>query len=516
MDFICNKKYIIIPASFNAANKRLLFFVEGKLVYDLLVALDFEKPEYNFPVNLERFKGKQISIKCDEGVELSFEQRDVIETDYSGSLRPLAHFTAKRGWINDPNGLTYYKGKYLMYFQHNPVATTWENMHWGFAESTDLIHWKEHEDVLFPDEFGTVFSGSGMVDKKNISGLKQGEEDPILFFYTCAGNTSEASKGQPFTQNLAYSLDGGKTLIKYEKPIIKQLAFENRDPKVIYYEPEDCYVAPIFLEGHEYAIFKSKDLYNWQEIQRLELSKDWECPDFYPLDYKDKGVKWIFSGASDRYLIGSFDGNHFTPETDLCQLNYGDCSYAAQSWSDLPGGRRVRTAFAKIVIPGMPFGCCMNLPQEMSLRSINGQMKLCATPVKEIESLYKTSYCFENYSVNSENIFRQDLNFRACDISLEIFTEKGFELNVYGLRIRYAAAEQLLRVKDCSAPIKGCKKVVTLRIICDTIYTELFAEEGSVFMGISHTQEESKKFLSITSEQAVINELKLAELTSFY
>lgn len=330
--------------------------------------------------------GRTMQLVCEPDVPLQLAQTDEPVLDYSGKYRPWAHFTARRGWINDPNGLTYHRGRYLMYFQHNPVATTWQNMHWGSAWSTDLVHWQECGDVLYPDEHGTIFSGSAVVDEEGRTGLGN---DAILCFYTCAGNTSRISAGKPFTQNLAYSTDGGSTLRLYGQPVIGHIAGENRDPKVIRYEPDGSYVMALYLQEHEFALFRSEDLLHWQELQRLTLPDDAECPDFYPLpvDGDPERVKWVFIAASDRYLIGSFDGKRFVPETEQLRLNYGSASYAAQTWSGVPG-RRIRTAFISMVIPGMPFGCCMDIPQEMSLRTIGGQLRLCAAPVRELEALY--------------------------------------------------------------------------------------------------------------------------------
>lgn len=127
-------------------------------------------------------------------MEVQIKESNTRNDVFDGKYRPYAHFTAKRGWINDPNGLVYYNGQYHMFFQHNPVDCKWENMHWGHAVSNDLIHWEEKDIVFYPDEDGTVFSGSAIVDWKNVTGLKQNENDVILIYYTCAGSTSEASK----------------------------------------------------------------------------------------------------------------------------------------------------------------------------------------------------------------------------------------------------------------------------------------------------------------------------------
>lgn len=117
----------------------MYFYIDNELVYDLVVRLDNNTPDYKFPVDLKRFKGKKIKITSSPIVDICFDKAEEISFEYDGKYRPLVHFTAAKGWINDPNGLVYANGKYLMYFQHNPVATTWENMHWGGAVSDDLM-----------------------------------------------------------------------------------------------------------------------------------------------------------------------------------------------------------------------------------------------------------------------------------------------------------------------------------------------------------------------------------------
>jgi len=518
MEFYCDSKYIFIPASFHAQNKRILFYVDDKLVYDFTAALEYDEPDYEFPLNVKRFMGKKIRVECDKNVELSFRGGDNADTDYSGKYRPCAHFTAKRGWLNDPNGLTFYNGKYLMFYQHNPVAVTWENMHWGYAVSDDLIHWKEKDIALFPDENGTVFSGSAIIDTRNITGLKENDNDVILLFYTCAGSTSETSKGRPFTQNLAYSVDGGETFVKYGKPLIGQIRGGNRDPKVVYYKPDDIYIMSLFLEEHEFALFRSRNLLDWEEFQRITMAEDAECPDFYPLaaDGDKNNIRWIFSAASDRYYIGVFDGKKFTPESGLKRLNYGNSSYAAQSWSDIPDGRRIRTAFARVVIPGMPFGSVMDIPQEMSLRTINSELRLCAKPVKEIEKLYLKTDSFEKIRIDGENPFSYKTEEKCCDIELNITDCSSFLFSLFGMEIEYSKENGILRCQDKEAPVSGINGIVALRIVIDTVYAEIFADGGSVFMGMSYIRDGSLNKLEIRSDEAVIDKLTVSPMGNFY
>ncbi len=129
--------------------------------------------------------------------------------------------------------MVYYEGEYHLFYQRNPFGWAWGNMTWGHAVSKDMLHWKSLSDALHPDAMGTMFSGTGLVDKNNSGGFKTGDEDPILLFYTSAGGTNPWSKGVPFTQSLAYSNDRGRTWTKYEgNPIVEHIRGGNRDPKV--------------------------------------------------------------------------------------------------------------------------------------------------------------------------------------------------------------------------------------------------------------------------------------------
>lgn len=519
MEFLCDTNYILLPASDNAQNKRLYFYIDNELVYDLVVRLDNNTPDYKFPVDLKRFKGKKIKITSSPIVDICFDKAEEISFEYDGKYRPLVHFTAAKGWINDPNGLVYANGKYLMYFQHNPVATTWENMHWGSAFSEDLIHWREFGDVLFPDKDGTMFSGCAIIDKDNRCGFQQDDTPVILYYYTSAGHTSETSKHKPFTQCLAYSTDGGKTLIKYDKnPIIENLAYENRDPKVIYYSPLDIYIMVLFLDGHSFAILKSENLTQWQKIQEITMPDDSECPDFYPLTVENDSdnIKWVFSAAADRYYIGSFDGKKFKIETKQKRLNFGNASYAAQSWFNTPDGRRIRTAFASAVIPNNSFGSCLNIPQNMTIKKIHNNMYLSALPIDELKTLYKDSVTINNVAISNSNPYIKRIDSRACDISISADVSNSFSLELFGLKITYGSNSKTLFCLDKSAPLKCCGHNLNLRVIFDTVYAEIFADDGTVFMGMTYIQDSNLNRLEINSEKATIHNISISELNSIH
>ena len=527
MEFYCESKYLVLPINYRAQDKRLRFYIEGELVYDLVAAIDACEPDEKFYINMERFKGKTIRITTEPQVEFPIEQSDTGVADkdaYCGKYRPLAHFTAKRGWLNDPNGLVYHQGKYRMFYQYNPAACTWENMHWGYAVSEDLMHWEEKDIALYPDQDGTMFSGSAIIDKDNVTGLKTNENDVILLFYTAAGSTSETAKDKPFTQCLAYSTDGGETFVKYEKnPLIEQLAPGNRDPKVTYHEESKQYVMAFYLEDSEYALYVSENLLDWKEIQRIRIPGEIECPDFFPLavDGDSNNQKWVLIGASDKYLIGDFDGKEFVQSVEKpMQLNYGNASYAAQSWSDMPDGRRVRISFYSGEFTGSPFGSCMSIPAEMSLKTIQKETKLCISPVKEIENLYDGVCEPGDVELNEKNPYEVRLDGKSYDISFRIRLEEKtvFEWTLFGLALKYDAEKEILSCLDKEAHVSVKDGVLDIRIVIDTICAEIYANSGSVFMGTYYIQDISlnKMRMQVEKAAAKVEDMKIAKLSAFW
>ena len=117
-------------------------------------------------------------------------------------FRPKYHFSLNKGWINDPNGLVWFCGKYHLYFQCNPYSNNWDKMHWGHAVSDDLIHWEECEPVLVPDKIYEDYSKGGC-----FSGSVVVYEDKIYAFYTAVTLVNGEITQR---QCMAYSFDGYK------------------------------------------------------------------------------------------------------------------------------------------------------------------------------------------------------------------------------------------------------------------------------------------------------------------
>ena len=101
--------------------------------------------------------------------------------------RPQFHFTPKKNWTNDPNGLVYYKGEYHIFYQANAKGINWGPNTWGHAVSRDLVHWQQLEDAIKPDKYGWIWSGSAVVDWKNTAGFQTGKEKALVALYTTGG-----------------------------------------------------------------------------------------------------------------------------------------------------------------------------------------------------------------------------------------------------------------------------------------------------------------------------------------
>ena len=239
------KKYLVLPVGKYVDSRKLVLVHDGKTAVDIDLRLDYVNPSEYVCLDISKYRGDELTVEVLQDVIPEDIQSDAPPVNYSSSrsFRPQVHFTPDYGWINDPNGLLEYtspvtgKKTYHMFYQYNPYDTVWGNMHWGHAVSSDLIRWEHRPIALFPDGFGTMFSGSAVIDRENRSGLKEGEEDVILLFYTAAGGSNLLSEGKKFTQCLAYSTDGGETFRKYaDNPIVPHIAGENRDPKVIWCE----------------------------------------------------------------------------------------------------------------------------------------------------------------------------------------------------------------------------------------------------------------------------------------
>ena len=532
-EFTFNKKYLLFPVKFETPEYLIHVRIDNELVREFSVNLVSGEPDYWVYLEIDEFKGKKATVLINRLPSKTRKAFDSIyQSDtfpgqdklYKEKLRAQFHFSAKRGWSNDSNGLTYYDGEYHLFYQHNPYACAWGNLTWGHAVSTDLVHWEELGSALHPDELGTIFSGGGVVDHKNTSGFQTGVEKPIVCFYTNAGGDNPWSKGKPFTQSMAYSNDRGRTFTKYQgNPIIDEIKGGNRDPKVIWHEPTGKWVMVLYVEDRQMDFFTSDDLKTWTKTSRLKSFH--ECPELFelPVDGNENHKKWVFHGGSGDYFIGDFDGSKFTPESEPIKYSYGNAFYASQTFSNIPeeDGRRIRIGWATIdYVPGMPFNQIMNFPVVLTLGKTDEGIRMFTNPVREIEKLHKKKHSISDEVLkpgkNPLSKIKGDLFDIRAEFAVEKAAEIGFEIR--GVPVVYNAEKKVLSCQGHEAPCKPMNGKIKLQILVDRTLVEIFINDGESFMPIGVTPDNDNKSLKVFSKggSAHIEELTVYEMKSIW
>jgi fructan beta-fructosidase len=526
------KRYLNLPIKNGGPKRVVTLLVDGAVVVRNDIELADGPADWWAPMDVSAYAGKTVTLQVDklrdDSTGLSaIEQSDTIrgaETLYREPLRGQFHFSPRRGWNNDPNGMVYFNGEYHLFFQHNPYGWGWGNMHWGHAVSKDMVHWQELGDKLLPDAMGPMFSGSAVVDWNNTSGFGQGGKPPLVLIYTAAGN--------PTVQAIAYSTDG-RTFTKYAgNPVVKQITGGNRDPKVFWHAPTKKWVQVLYVElkkKHTIHVFTSPDLKDWTLASVAEGGNDgkdgylFECPDFFelPVDGDPKTRKWVLLGANTEYAVGTFDGTTFQPEQTWLPGHRGKGFYAPQTFSDVPekDGRRIQIGWWQTATPGMPFNQSMSMPLELKLTATDKGPRLTWAPVKELLALRAKSDRFDPMTLKpgSPNPLAEK-SVELVELRAEFEPDATCEVtfNVRGGSVVYNAAKQELAVNGhrTPAPLKNGK--LSLTIYCDRIGLEVFAGDGQIFVPMPFTPKADDRKLGIktTGGSARFAALEVHELRS--
>lgn len=408
-----NKKYLNFPVSHDENRGKMKFVIDDKTELEFAIRLSASKPDYWVFYDASSLIGKTLKIYYSgnpKGLTKIYQDEVINGQDslYKESNRPQIHFTSRRGWNNDPNGLVYLDGEYHLFYQHNPFEREWENMSWGHAISSDLVHWKELPDAMYPDTMGMMFSGSAVIDYKNTSGFGREGISPMVAIYTVDSPTNER-------QCIAYSLDKGRTFIKYEdNPVIdsksKWGTKDLRDPAVFWYQPGNCWIMVLY-EKDGNSIYSSTNLKEWK--YQSHITGFFECPQLFelPVDGNNKNLKWVMYGASGTYMIGQFDGKEFRPESGKHYYCNGSL-YAAQTFNNIPleDGRRIQIAWGRISHPNMPFKSMMLIPTELTLKTTKDGVRLFNVPIKEMEQLQETVYTYNDLDSEQASELLQKFN----------------------------------------------------------------------------------------------------------
>ena len=439
------------------------------------------------------------------------------DVGYDQTARPQFHFTSRKNWLNDPNGMVYYDGEYHLFFQHNPLDTAWGNMTWGHAVSLDMVHWKQLPHAITPYGGGTIFSGTAVVDHNNSLGMQSGSTNTLVACYTFAKN--------PFGQAMAYSTDRGRTfsLVNNGTPVVPNQGFssDERDPKIFWHEPTQKWVMILWVRQGtpgRVRFFTSDNLTDWTVASDFQRNWVFECMDFVELtvDGDSSNKKWLLYDASFDYEIGTFDGTNFVSDAVAYTGDVDSDFYAAQTFNNSPDGRTVMIGWMRNShFPDMPFSQQMSFPAEMTLRTTPEGVRLYRWPVDEIRNLYRQSHSFSNLTVDEANTALASIPVELLDFSIEFEPTADLTLNLRGLTVSYDAAARefsYLNKKLTAAPVDG---TVQLRVLVDRGSIELFANEGAVVCSSYVQPDPSNRSLSVSASGAVsIRTLEINELGS--
>ena len=401
-------KYILLPVEEEEGYAHIRVIKDNQVVKEFNCKLAINKTDYNVPLDVSKYGGDvllDIQFSGDKrsiGLINNFvcwndiKATNVFDSMNREKFRSIYHHTPVYGWMNDPNGMFYKDGVWHLYYQYNPYGSQWENMTWAHSTSTDLIHWKNHGEVIQPDALGTIFSGSSVVDKENTAGFGK---DAVVAFYTSAGAAQ--------TQSIAYSTDNGETFKKYvNNPILTSDVPDFRDPNVFWNEEVKQWNL-ILAVGQQMNIYSSKNLKDWKYESSFGEGYGnhggvWECPDLLKM-----GDKWVlicninpggpFGGSATQYFVGSFDGHKFTCESKpevTKWMDYGKDHYATVSFSNAPDGRIVVLPWMSNwqyanQVPTQQFRSANGLPRDLGLYSYNGEDYVSVKPSPEVFAAFE-------------------------------------------------------------------------------------------------------------------------------
>ncbi len=382
--------------------------------------------------------------------------------------RPAFHLSSRVGWMNDPNGFSYYKGEFHLFYQYHPYDSHWGPMHWGHATSTDLLHWKYLPAALAPDasyDRDGCFSGGALA-------MQDGTH---MLMYTGVCNEMQQNKQFAGVQTQCVAFGDGENYVKYAgNPVLKWedlppdcSRFDFRDPR-IWQEADGTFRAAVVNyslrkyrevlhdrskdnsdgllastrireeeEGGQILLFSAQDPLHWKFERKLavngyRIGRMWECPDLFELD----GKQVILASAMDMLpdglefhngngtfcLIGEYDKEtgKFISESEQ-SVDYGIDFYAEQTVL-APDGRRIMIAWMQnwdtcnLHTKSIPWFGQMTLPRELSI--VDG--RLYQWPVRELLEMRRDKVCYKNVRIRNEEIELDGIRGRLVDMELEL------------------------------------------------------------------------------------------------
>jgi len=499
------KQYLNFPIDMQQ-DRQMVQFVLGQdtLTYNVIRIANTE-PDYWVFKDVSAYKGETLKLIFSRnayGLEKIFQSDEFVGQDslYKEKNRPQFHFSSRRGWNNDPNGLVYHDGEYHLFYQHNPYEIHWQNMTWGHAVSPDLVHWTELNDALYPDPLGTMFSGSAVIDKNNTAGWGK---NALVAAYTAAGKEQK--------QCIAYSTDKGRTFTKYEgNPVVGP----TRDPKVIWYEPNQEWVMALY-EVAGISFFTSKNLKDWKK--ESHITGFYECPELFelPIDGDPTNTLWVAYGGSGTYLLGDFNGKTFTPRFGKYKYTQGN-HYAAQTYNNTPDGKRIQIGWGTIEAKGMPFNQMMCFPTELTLRTTNEGLRIFSEPIDAIEKLHAKKHDLSGLDILEANKKLNEISHDLLHVvaRIESLNGAGFSIDYKGVKYVNINADEINGVQT-PLLVPG-SLIFDIEILIDRTSVESFYQKGQIVFvkPLAEAKKETGLEIHGNNETVKIHNLEVYELKS--
>lgn len=420
---------------------------------------------------------------------------------FTDDFRPTFHFTPAKNWINDPNGLLFYKGKYHLFYQHNPSGILWGNMSWGHSVSSDLHHWEHLPVAIACTPTTGIFSGSVVIDFNNTSGFGTPDNSPLVAIYTVHQN-DESNQ----SQHIAYSLDEGTTWTTYQgNPVLDLDMKDFRDPKVSWDTTTQSWLMTVAKpQEFKIAFFSSPDLKSWRHLSDFgplgATGGCWECPDLFPLKNPKGETRWVLlvslnpggvaGGSGTQYFIGDWNGEEFTTAQQSTQwIDYGRDNYAGVTFHNAPDNRRIFIGWMSnwdyaAKLPSPIWRGSMTAPRELEIIECEGEELLSALPIKELAP--QTDYTFTLDSSSDYEILiggdRAQLHITYDCQSKRVSVDRS--------EVWFS---EFAEEKQLTPPIS--LKTFSLRLVLDHGSLELFIPEAGIALTTLHTLPGSSEVL---------------------
>ena len=473
--------------------------------------------------------------KYEEAMEKSIREEE----------RPAFHLCPRVGWMNDPNGFSYYKGEYHLFYQYYPYDSVWNQMHWGHAVSKDLLHWTYLPTALAPDaayDRDGCFSGSAME-------LPDGRQ---MLMYTGVVREPQVDGSFQEIQTQCIATGDGCDYEKYVRnPVLDANALPEggsrndfRDPRIWMEDGSYRCVVGNCTKDHDGRIllYESRDGFQWNFVSILaenkgRFGKMWECPDFFQLDGKyvlltspqdmmPKDFEY-HNGNGTLCLIGSYDRqkNVFLQERDQA-VDYGIDFYASQTVL-APDGRRIMIGWMQnwdtCNMRDMKhawFGQ-MSLPRELSVE--NG--RLIQRPVRELYGMRSGEVRYESIAFEGTTSL-PGISGRRIDLELVLHVGESLrgEKNLQKFAVRFAQDdvchtaisfrpyESLLKIDrkfsgsrrafihQRRSLVQVREGVLKLRIILDRFSAEVFVNDGEQVLSLTFYTNQSAEGISFYAD----------------